>query len=82
MLREFIGYLDVLEKPLESAQDVEVEIATFADFHGVKAKSLFMPLRYALLGSSGGIGIAPLIAVLGGDETKLRIEKALKSLEA
>ena len=81
LLSEFINYLDALEKPFENAQDVEVEIATFADFHGVKAKSLFMPLRYAMLGNSGGVGIAPLIAVLGRDETKLRIEKALKSLE-
>ncbi|MBX7491006.1 glutamate--tRNA ligase [Helicobacter turcicus] len=76
----FIVYLNTLKKPFQSAQDVEVEIATFADFHGLKAKNLFMPLRYALLGSSGGVGISSLIAALGINETKERILKALESL--
>lgn len=81
LLKEFIVYLNALKKPLKTPQDAEIEIATFADFHGIKAKNLFMPLRYAMLGSSGGVGIAPLIVALGIEETKRRITKALESLE-
>ncbi|MCI5968842.1 glutamate--tRNA ligase [Helicobacter sp.] len=79
--KEFLVYLNTLKKPLETPQEVESEIAAFADFQGLKAKSLFMPLRYALLGRSGGVGIAPLIATLGVEETKERILKAIESLK-
>ncbi|QOQ98246.1 glutamate--tRNA ligase [Helicobacter winghamensis] len=79
--KEFLVYLNALKKPLKTPQEVESEIAAFADFQGLKAKSLFMPLRYAMLGSSGGVGIAPLIAALGIEATKERILKALESLQ-
>ncbi|WP_336524690.1 hypothetical protein [Helicobacter japonicus] len=39
-----------------------------------------MPLRFALLGSPGGVGIAPLIAALGIENTQERINQALKNL--
>lgn len=81
LLREFMIYLESLKKSFENVQDAESEISTFADFQGIKTKNLFMPLRYALLGSPGGIGIAPLMAALGLESTKERIEKAIKSLE-
>ncbi|TLD81232.1 glutamate--tRNA ligase [Helicobacter sp. MIT 11-5569] len=80
LLKEFIVYLEALEKPLQNIQEVDEGIAAFADFQGIKAKNLFMPLRYALLGSSGGVGISPLIAALGIEETKARIIKALENL--
>lgn len=74
-------YLESLKKSFESVPDAESEIATFADFQGIKTKSLFMPLRYALLGSPGGVGIAPLMAALGIESTKERIKHALQNLE-
>ncbi len=80
-LKEFLIYLESLKKPLENVQDTESEIATFADFQGIKAKHLFMPLRYALLGSSGGVGIAHLMTALGIEIVQERIKQALKNLE-
>lgn len=80
LLKEFTIYLNSQKKSFESLQDVESEIATFADFQGIKTKTLFMPLRFALLGSPGGVGIAPLIAALGIENTQERINQALKNL--
>lgn len=79
--KEFIGYLNAIKKPLRNAQDVDAAILEFAEIQGLKAKNLFMPLRYAMLGSSGGVGIAPLIAALGMEEAKERILRALESLK-
>ncbi|TLD89273.1 glutamate--tRNA ligase [Helicobacter sp. MIT 05-5294] len=81
LLREFMIYLESLKKSFENVQDAESEIATFADFQGIKTKTLFMPLRFALLGTPGGVGIAPLMAALGIQGTKERIESAIKNLE-
>ncbi|PZT47611.1 glutamate--tRNA ligase [Helicobacter valdiviensis] len=80
LLEEFMVYLKALKTPIESVENAENEIATFADFQGIKAKNLFMPLRYALLGKSGGVGIAPLLAALSKEEVIKRVEKALQSL--
>ncbi len=81
LLREFAVYLKSLQIPLENAQVVESELKAFADFNGIEAKSLFMPLRYALLGISGGVGVVALIAALGAEEVQNRIQSALDDLE-
>ncbi|WP_297812241.1 glutamate--tRNA ligase [uncultured Helicobacter sp.] len=80
LLKEFTIYLESQKKSFVNVQDAELEIATFADFQGIKTKNLFIPLRYALLGSPGGVGIAPLIAALGVENTQERINQALKNL--
>lgn len=80
LLKEFMIYLQSLKKPFENVQETEQEIATFADFQGIKAKSFFMPLRFALLGSPGGVGIAPLMSALGAEAVLERIKKALEAL--
>ena len=81
LLRKFAVYLKSLQIPLENAQVVESELKAFADFNGIEAKSLFMPLRYALLGISGGVGVVALIAALGAEEVQNRIQSALDDLE-
>ena len=81
LLGEFCAYIKALKKPIATAQEVENEMATFADFHGIKAKVLFVPLRYALLGKSGGVGIAPLLASLEKEEIIKRIQNALESFK-
>lgn len=39
-----------------------------------------MPLRFALLGSPGGVGIAPLMSALGAEVVIERIKQALEIL--
>lgn len=82
LLGDFCTYLKALKKPIETIEEAESEMATFADFHGIKAKVLFMPLRYALLGKSGGVGVAPLLACLETQEVMERIQAAIESLKA
>ena len=41
-----------------------------------------MPLRYVLLGKSGGVGIAPLLASLEKEEIIKRIQNALESFKS
>ncbi|WP_416860531.1 glutamate--tRNA ligase [Helicobacter ganmani] len=80
LLKEFMIYLQSLKTPFENVQEAEQEIATFADFQGIKAKSFFMSLRFALLGSPGGVGIAPLMSALGAEVVIERIKQALEIL--
>ncbi len=82
LLGDFCTYLKALKKPIETPKEAESEMATFADFHGIKVKILFIPLRYALLGKSGGIGVAPLLACLDTQEVMMRIQAAIQSLKA
>ena len=81
LLKDFSIYIQSLKKPIDNPQEAESEIETFADFHGVKPKVLFMPLRYVLLGKSGGVGIAPLLASLEKEEIIKRIQNALESFK-
>ena len=79
ILREFLTYTKTMSKP-KTIQEAENEMNSFADFQGIKTKSLFMPLRYALLGKSGGIGVAVLLSILQKDKIQLRLQKAINSL--
>lgn len=79
ILKEFLTYTNTMTKP-KTIQDSENEINAFADFQSIKAKSLFMPLRYALLGKSGGVSVAVLLSILEKDQIQLRLQNAINSL--
>jgi len=63
-----------------------------SDYHAVMEKlvadkeigfgKIAMPLRVSLLGSMTGSGLDEIMAILGVDETILRIEKAVDVIEA
>lgn len=80
LLKEFSIYFKALKNPIESSKQAEDEIHAFADFNGIDAKSLFMPLRFVLLGKSGGLGIATLLAGLNPNEVENRLEVGLEYL--
>lgn len=81
LFKAFIAFLDTYDGNLQNTQEVESLLNTFSATQNIQAKLFFMPLRYALLGASGGVAIAPLITALGKSATKERLEYALKSLE-
>lgn len=81
LLKDFQIYLKS-QKPIASVKQAEEELQTFADFHGIEVKNLFMPLRFVLLGKSGGLGIATLLAGLNPNEIDYRLTKGLEYLLA
>lgn len=81
ILKSFMDYFIGCSAPLQTPKDVENLIESFANTNNFDSKKLFMPLRYALLGKSGGIGLAPLIAALGKDELIARLQKAINTLK-
>lgn len=81
LLKELIIYFKAIKNPIDSTKAAEIELESFASFQGIKPKSFFMLLRFALLGKSGGVSIAPLFAVLGKEEILMRLQNALGNLE-
>lgn len=81
ILKSFMDYFIGCSAPLQTPKDVENLIESFANTNNFDSKKLFMPLRYALLGKSGGIGLAPLIAALGKDELIARLQNAINTLK-
>ncbi|MDE6885706.1 MAG: glutamate--tRNA ligase [Helicobacteraceae bacterium] len=81
ILKSFMDYFIGCSAPLQTPKDVENLIESFANTNNFDSKKLFMPLRYALLGKSGGISLAPLIAALGKDELIARFQKAINTLK-
>ncbi len=81
LLKELIIYFKAIKKPIDSTKAAEIELESFASFQGIKPKSFFMLLRFALLGKSGGVSIAPLLAVLEKEEILMRLKNALAILD-
>ena len=63
-----------------SVQEIETKSKEFLQEHSLKAGEFLQPLRLAILGKGGGIGMAETIFVLGIQECKSRIDKLYKSL--
>ncbi|WP_104721387.1 glutamate--tRNA ligase [Helicobacter mesocricetorum] len=81
LLKELIIYFKAIKNPIDSTKVAETELESFANFQGIKPKSFFMLLRFALLGKSGGVSLAPLLASLEKEEILLRLQNALANLE-
>ena len=68
---------------LDEARDFVGELRAWAKEHGMKTRDLLHPLRLALTGRNRGPEMAYLIAVLGAEKSRSRIEKAREArLEA
>jgi glutamyl/glutaminyl-tRNA synthetase len=61
---------------LEDARTLVGELRAWADERGIKTRDLLHPLRLALTGQNRGPEMARLIAVLGAEEARERIERA------
>ncbi len=73
-------YLNTLEEnvgKLNIASDYEVITKPFIEEFGLKFPQLFQPIRLALTGSTQAPSVYDLMAILGFDEVKCRINKAL-----
>ncbi|PAF47111.1 glutamate--tRNA ligase [Helicobacter sp. 12S02634-8] len=61
--------------PWEKQEDINQHLHHFAQNHDLKLGKLMAPLRIALLGKSGGIGLVEAMFVIGKAETQNRIQK-------
>ena len=64
------------------AKNVRCKLQAFAQSYGIKLGQLMPLLRLAILGKSGGIGVAEAIYILGKDECIKRIETLLDYTKA
>jgi glutamyl-tRNA synthetase len=61
---------------LEDARTLVGELRAWAEERGIKTRDLLHPLRLALTGQNRGPEMARLLAVLGAEEARERIERA------
>lgn len=74
------GFLEELDKYQDS------HLPTFYDSicreymekRGIKMKFFGMPLRVALIGKAQGVAVSEIMAILGKEETKVRVEEFLR----
>lgn len=71
-------FLPILEEECHNVKEWEGKLHDFATKEEVKPSALFMPLRFAILGKPGGIGISELLAILPTKEIKKRIRSVLE----
>lgn len=81
-LKSLYEFLSNFKSDFSNQKESEEFLESFTKQSGVESKTLFMPLRYALLGKSGGVGIIALLSALGKNEVILRLKNALVSLES
>lgn len=74
------AYIAVLEakETLHIACDYEVVTKPFLEEFKLKMPALFQPIRLALTGSTQAPSVYDIMAILGFDEVKQRIESAIK----
>ncbi|CCF81639.1 Glutamyl-tRNA synthetase [Helicobacter bizzozeronii CCUG 35545] len=60
-----------------SPESLEDFLHAFMQEHGLKSAALMLPLRLALLGKAGGIGLKDALFVLGDQESQKRLEALL-----
>ncbi len=63
-------------RDVEAARDFVGELRAWAKERGIKTRDLLHPLRLALTGQNGGPEMALVLAVLGPEEARRRIERA------
>src|SRR3954452_14490006 len=61
---------------------VETKLRALADELGVKAGSLFMPIRVAVTGRTQSPGLFETLRVVGHDRVRSRLDDAINHLEA
>lgn len=72
ILEKVKGFIEILQEGLSVAQ-IEEKSKAYLSEHQLKAGEFLQPLRLALLGKGGGIGMAETIFVLGIEQCKKRV---------
>lgn len=67
--------------PKEEVEAIEEWLHNFADSQGLKPGKLMPALRCALLGKSGGVGLASVIASIGVAQSCERLERFMSTLQ-
>lgn len=75
----FETYLSFLTEN-KSAEDLENDFTQLAEEKGIKKGQLMLPLRIMLVGGKFGPGVFDILAFIGVEEGKKRIENALSKL--
>lgn len=81
ILTDFIAMLQTWDKPLHLPSDYHAVMEKLVADKEIGFGKIAMPLRVSLLGSMTGSGLDEIMAILGVDETILRIEKAAATIE-
>jgi glutamyl-tRNA synthetase len=78
MLKSYLDMLESNKDTLHLACDYEVVTKPFIEENSLKFPQLFQPIRIALTGGTQAPSVYDIIAILGFDESKTRINKALE----
>ena len=81
VLTDFIAMLQTWDKPLHLPCDYHAVMDQLVTEKEIGFGKIGMPLRVSLLGSMTGSGLDEIMAILGVDETILRIENAVTTIE-
>jgi len=78
ILTDFVSMLKTWDKPLHTPPEYHAVIEQFVAQKEIGFGKIGQPLRVSLLGSMTGSGLDEIMAILGVDETVVRIEKAIR----
>lgn len=65
----------------EKDEDLQHKLYSLTEKYGVKAGSIFMPIRIAITGTNKSPELFPVMNILGVDKTLNRIDKAIETLK-
>ena len=79
MLNSYTALLDTADQELHTPVDIEMITKPFIEENNLKFPQLFQPIRISLTGGTQAPSVYDIIAILGIEETKNRIESAIKA---
>lgn len=82
ILEEFALMLEGWQKPLHLPCDYHEVLDKLVQTKEIGFGKIGQPLRVSLLGSMTGSGLDEIMAIVGVEETVLRIQKAIAAIEA
>jgi len=77
MLENYLALLESNKDSLHLAPDYELITKPFIEENGLKFPQLFQPIRIALTGGTQAPSVYDIMAILGFDEVKTRINNAI-----
>jgi glutamyl-tRNA synthetase len=77
MLKSYFKLLESQKEQLHLACDYEAVTKPFIQENGLKFPQLFQPIRIALTGGTQAPSVYDILAILGFEESKKRIDKAI-----
>ena len=77
MLNDYLALLEANKDSLHLAPDYELITKPYIEENGLKFPQLFQPIRIALTGGTQAPSVYDIMAILGFDEVKTRINNAI-----